>query len=305
MKHLENSLNKVKDLLLHFFIPTAKNNYHAHAVRHKTLAFIGILTIALKISLTASLFFIYPSVAEFSQITSESMLNLTNQARTENNLGELTPSQELSMAARMHAQDMIIHDYFEHTSPDGQEFTNWINQVNYQYQVVGENLAIDFHNAESIHQALMDSSAHQENILNQEFDEIGLAVVEGEIDNKKTTVLVQMFGKRGVVLGESTMVPISQGSTYYIPAAMVSAIPYQSQSSIRTWISQVLGATENVFWFFLVFIVVSLLLNTFVKIRIQNKATIIHGIIVILLTAAAVFIKLHFLESVPAEVIIM
>lgn len=305
MKSLEKSLSKAKNLLFHFFIPTAKNNYHAHSVRHRTLAFIGLLTIALKISLTVSLFFIYPSIAEFSQITSQSMLNLTNQTRKENNLKELTMSEELNLAAKMHVQDMIAKSYFDHTSPSGWEFTNWINQVNYQYQVVGENLAIDFRSAESIHQALMNSPTHRENILNQEFDEIGLAVAEGEINNKKTTILVQMFGKRTAVATTPTIAPISEGSSYYLPASMVSGIPYQAPSSLTVWIAHFVSAAENVFWFFLIFIIVSLLLNTFIKIKIQNKATIIHGLIIILLTAAAVFIKLHFLESVSAEVIIL
>lgn len=298
-------LKKAKRLLIQFFIPNQGNNYHAHSVRHKTLAFVGIITITLKISLTATLFFLYPSVAEFSQITSQSMFNLTNQAREENDLTKLKPSSELDLAARMHANDMIANNYFDHTSPFGKKFTNWIIQANYYYQVVGENLAIDFRDAESIQQALMDSPAHQENILNQEFDEIGLAVIEGKINNKKTTVLVEMFGKRTDVAFGSKLVPISEGATYFIPASMVQAIPYQSESSFVTWVSRLLNTADNVFWFFLIFILVSLLLNTFIKIKIQNKATIIHGIIIIFITAAALLIKLHFLESIPAGVIIM
>lgn len=304
-KRLNNSLKKIKSLLIHFFIPTQENNYHAHAVRHKTLAFVGLLTIALKISLTATLFFIYPSVAEFSQITSQSMLNFTNQARIEDGLNKLKSSQKLDLAARMHANDMILKDYFDHTSPQGEEFTSWINQVNYQYQVVGENLAVDFRDAESIQRALMNSPTHQENILNKEFDEIGLAVVEGEINNKKTTVLVEMFGKKDNRTDESKLVPIFEDATYYIPAAMVLAIPHQPKSSLSAWVLGLLNSAENVFWFCLVFILVSLFLNTFIKIKIQNKATIIHGIIIIILTTAALLLKLHFLESIPAEVIIM
>ncbi|MFH1766557.1 MAG: CAP domain-containing protein, partial [Patescibacteria group bacterium] len=259
----------------------------------------------LKVLLTAALFFVYPSPAEFSQITSQKMLDLTNQSRTENGLGQLQPNDQLNHAAMMHAKDMIDNDYFEHTSPKGEEFSNWIIKTGYSYQIVGENLAIDFRSAESVYSALMASPTHQDNILNEEYQHIGLAVVEGEVDNRKTTVLVQMFGKSQDQPGQKALVPISPTGTYYIPASMVSAVPYEPGSSVQTWLSNIINASEKVFLAILAFIAISLLLNILIKIRIQHKAAIIHCLLAIFLVTAILFLKLHFLESVSASVIIM
>jgi uncharacterized protein YkwD len=47
------------------------------------------------------------------------MLQKLNQARASYGLGAVSPSRRLRLAAQRHSDDMVLHDYFAHTSPRG------------------------------------------------------------------------------------------------------------------------------------------------------------------------------------------
>ena len=73
----------------------------------------------------------------------------------------------MSASALAKAEDMAINNYFAHYSPNGKKPWDWINRDNYAYLFVGENLAINFTSAEAVHEALMNSPTHRQNILNE------------------------------------------------------------------------------------------------------------------------------------------
>ncbi len=118
---------------------------------------------------------------------------LTNIERGKNDLTQLSYSPELEKAAFAKAQDMLAHQYFEHTSPSGQTPWDFIETAGYNYQVAGENLAIDFDREKKAFDAWMDSETHRENILNPKFEAIGIGKVKGVFEGRETTVFVQMF----------------------------------------------------------------------------------------------------------------
>ena len=60
----------------------------------------------------------------------------------------------------------------------------------------GENLAKGFRTAEGVHEAWMASPTHKENIMSPNYKDIGVAVVEGTLLGKETTLVVQMFGNQ-------------------------------------------------------------------------------------------------------------
>ncbi len=132
--------------------------------------------------------------AAASGITSEKLVELTNQSRIEQGIEKLTVNQNLISAANSKARDMFEHNYFAHTSP--QEFTpwHWIRQAGYSYQYAGENLAMDFVTSEAVHKALIASATHRKNILNANYKEIGIAVLSGNFEDRQTIIIVQMFG---------------------------------------------------------------------------------------------------------------
>lgn len=122
------------------------------------------------------------------------LVSLTNSLRSQNGLGALSTSPELSSAAYAKAQDMFNYQYFAHTSPQGKTPWDFIRGAGYEYNYAGENLAIGYSDANELMGAWMASQTHRENILNSNFREIGLAVLSGEFEGTETTIVVQEFG---------------------------------------------------------------------------------------------------------------
>lgn len=134
--------------------------------------------------------------AEAKLITAQGIVELVNESRIKESLSPLLENARLSKAAAAKAEDMLQQDYFAHTAPSGKTPWFWIDKSGYNYQKAGENLAMNFTSVEAEHQAWMKSPLHQKNILNADFQEIGVAVKKGKIAGRETTVAVQMFGSR-------------------------------------------------------------------------------------------------------------
>lgn len=119
---------------------------------------------------------------------------LANASRNSEGIAKLSINSKLATAAYNKANDMLEHDYFAHTSPDGKTPWDFIKAADYNYVYAGENLSIGYTDAQELHDAWMNSASHRENIMNGNFEEIGIAVVSGEYEGAQTTVVVQMFG---------------------------------------------------------------------------------------------------------------
>ncbi|HMQ02012.1 MAG TPA: CAP domain-containing protein [Candidatus Doudnabacteria bacterium] len=175
-------------------VPHERNNYHPHALSHRVLALLSILVVTVKI-VGVSMVAIGPAATSLAApITTENIVNLTNIARAEHGMAELKTSSLLAKAAQNKADDMLARQYFAHNTPDGQTPWSFIKAVGYSYTTAGENLAIDFTQAENIQAAWMNSPGHRANILNKNFTEIGIGIAKGIYDNHQTTIVVQMFG---------------------------------------------------------------------------------------------------------------
>lgn len=176
------------------FIPHARNNYHPHLLGHRALALLSALLVAMKIFLlaTVSLGPVLPAYS--SAITVENVISLTNQSRQEFNLQALTRNVQLDQAAQAKADDMLQKGYFSHTTPDGKTPWNFIEAAGYNYLEAGENLAVNFTQAEAVETAWMNSPGHKANILNRDFEEIGIGVSSGAFQGHEATIVVQMFG---------------------------------------------------------------------------------------------------------------
>lgn len=134
--------------------------------------------------------------AQASEITADMVIKLTNKARESAKIASLKKNELLMEAAKKKAKDMVENNYFAHISPDGKSPWDWIEGAGYEYQYAGENLAINFSDAEQQQEAWMDSPLHRKNIMNQDYEEIGVAVRKGVIDGHETIVTVQEFGSR-------------------------------------------------------------------------------------------------------------
>lgn len=151
------------------------------------ISFISIALIALSFSIS-------PTYAQ--DISSKSILELTNDQRTSYGLNSLTYDSTLQNAALAKAKNMLENKYFEHNAKDGRTPWDFILANGYDYQYAGENLAMDFSTPEGAVSAWMESPSHRENILNPKYQDIAIGVVKGEFDGRQTSIIVQMFGTK-------------------------------------------------------------------------------------------------------------
>lgn len=150
-----------------------------------------------------------------SEISTQELLILTNERRRQ--LGEtpLSLNDELSKAAYDKAQDMFSKNYWSHNSPDGLTPWAFIKNDGYNYEYAGENLARGFTNSQDVVRAWMESEKHKENIVSQNYKDIGFAVVPGKLLGEDTVLVVQMFGStKGETLAkEEETLATSAGTT--------------------------------------------------------------------------------------------
>lgn len=175
-------------------LPRDDNNFKPLALRHKPLAVISALLIAIKV-VTIGAIALTPTTADLSTITVNRIVQLTNAERKKVGAGELTINAKLALAAQQKGEDMLAHDYFAHISPSGVTPWFWMAKNGYAYQVAGENLAIDFTEAEDVVTAWLASPSHHDNMLRADYTETGVAVVSGEFEGGTSIVVVHMFGR--------------------------------------------------------------------------------------------------------------
>jgi len=129
-----------------------------------------------------------------SEITKENVIKLVNEDRAINQAEPLLENENLSKAAKEKADDMIKNNYFAHNSPQKISPWYWFEKNNYNYAYAGENLAINFSDAEHQQEAWMRSPTHRKNILNKNYREIGVVVERGVIEGHEGIITVQFFG---------------------------------------------------------------------------------------------------------------
>lgn len=116
------------------------------------------------------------------------MIDLVNRERTNAGLAPLAVDMRLVDLARKKSQDMIANNYFSHTSPTyGDPFTMMTN-AGISYRTAGENLA-GAPTVDQAHSALMSSAGHRQNILNPNYNKIGVGVANGGSYGKMFTQL--------------------------------------------------------------------------------------------------------------------
>ena len=204
--------------LTNLFKPQKSNKYRSQLLHPESLMMLSIILVAIFALVNAVRFF--PSIADkvlgfASNINVQDVLQDTNQERSKLGLEPLVLNEELNQAALAKAQDMFNEQYWSHVSPDGKEPWDFIKGAGYVYKYAGENLARDFDNSEEMVVAWMNSPTHRENIVNPNFTQMGLAVVNGKLKGFNTTLVVQMFASPGSV----KMKTLGDGTEFHLPKA--------------------------------------------------------------------------------------
>jgi uncharacterized protein YkwD len=158
---------------------------------------------------TASMFFILlaagnPIVEAFFQqkkelnspmkdvvLIEKKIFELLNKERQKQGLAILRLSEPLTLLARKHCQDMAAHENLSHLSSSGEDYTDRLVEDGFYFKKNGENVArSDSFSAELIQEGFMKSPGHRENILDPDFEEVGIGTICSE---KKAYYVTQDF----------------------------------------------------------------------------------------------------------------
>lgn len=208
------------------FIPHPNNNYHPHIFSHRMTGLLAGLLLSVKIFSLAVLTMSPAVPAWSSAITQENIINLTNSTRKSFGISELQENVILTQAAQAKANDMAEKGYFSHTSPDGRLPWDFMKTAGYEYIMAGENLAVNFSESEAVNTAWMNSPTHKANLLNKNYEQIGIGIAQGSYGNRESVFVVQMFG----VPTEQTIV-LSKSATKVTNTVPVPSV--SSNSSVR------------------------------------------------------------------------
>ncbi len=119
----------------------------------------------------------------------QAMLDLINAERAKAGVQPLTFDMEVMRVAQIKAQEMVDSDYFSHTSPIYGSPFQMLKDFRITYKYAGENLAGN-NTAEEAMLSLMKSEGHRKNILNPNYNYVGIGVV---ISPKYGKLFVQIF----------------------------------------------------------------------------------------------------------------
>jgi uncharacterized protein YkwD len=142
--------------------------------------------------------FTLPAAAK--DITAEVVLASMNVYRMENGLPPLREDSRLDLAAGDRIRDMEDLEYWAHDSPDGRSPFLWLKPRGYTFRYAGENLASGFETSEMLVSAWMESEGHRANILSPQYDDCGIAIIDGSTKGRVNgKSIVVMFGREGVL----------------------------------------------------------------------------------------------------------
>lgn len=177
------------------FLPQEETKSRSPLLSPKALFIYSILLAFLLVGIKVTPKYLPGVLGYASNIYVDELLKYTNQKRAEFGLSPLSMNSELSKAAEAKAKDMFSKNYWAHVSPDGIQPWDFILNAGYDYSYAGENLAKNFTTSKEVVDAWYDSPSHRENLLGENYQDIGFAVVNGVLDGYETTLVVQTFGK--------------------------------------------------------------------------------------------------------------
>ncbi len=132
------------------------------------------------------------------------MLALINQERTSRGLNQLKLETQLNDSSENHSSWMLNTDTFSHTGSGGSSATQRMENAGFDLEGswrTGENIAWQSErgapgisdDVAQLHQGLMNSPGHRANILNPEFEYIGIGIETGDMQGFDAVMVTQNF----------------------------------------------------------------------------------------------------------------
>jgi uncharacterized protein YkwD len=154
----------------------------------------------------------------------EYMLELVNGARAEEGLAPLVMDPAFTQVARQHSWEMITLDYFSHESPvpGGETVPQRVANAGLTEVWVGENIGAEYRSGpydwelltRSTFEGLMDSSPHRANILDPDFNRVGIGIVHSTRGDLEGIHVTEVFASKRIELNPVSIV--SDGAFYNV-----------------------------------------------------------------------------------------
>ncbi len=113
----------------------------------------------------------------FAPQAEQEIVRMVNRERQARGLGALVMDERLRLLARQHSALMATAGDVDHQLPGEANFLHRLQTQRLRYDTCGENVAFN-RDAASAHAALMNSPGHRANILDGEFNSIGVGVLQ-------------------------------------------------------------------------------------------------------------------------------
>lgn len=182
-----------------WFIPHRDTHQKAHFLSWEAFLIYVLLFILLQVGFSI-VSYTKPGVLGItSNVDQKKLIELTNKERQEKGLPALVENEALDKAAQLKAQNMFTENYWAHFAPSGKTPWDFILGSGYRFTFAGENLAKNFYSSDEVVSAWMASPTHRDNLLSANYKDIGIAVVEGNLNGQKTALVVQEFGTTEIV----------------------------------------------------------------------------------------------------------
>ncbi len=215
----------MRDYFYSLIFPHPLNNHRAKFLHFRTFFLVISIFIISAFCFNSDISPLASKFKVYADISTQELLRFTNLKREEAGLAPLTANYQLEEAASKKADDMFEKDYWAHDAPDGTTPWVFIKGAGYDYVYAGENLARGFVNSEDIVNAWMASPHHRENMLSENFNEVGFSVKAGKLGGEDTFLVVQEFGNK-------TAVPVEKISRNIPPPTKSKVLGLNLQSVV-------------------------------------------------------------------------
>lgn len=290
-----------------FFVPHEHNNFEPHSMRSKVLLVVALCVVVLEISLFVGTLYVYRSTKYLAAVVPRSLIVLTNGVRQQQHISPLSTNELLTKAAVLKAEDMANRGYFSHVTPEGREPWYFLDKVSYPYTFAGENLAVNFIDSSDVVSAWIASPSHRENLLSQNYTDVGVGTAVGMYKGRKATFVVQYFATpeiRSAPFAKSVDGNSEDVVAHATPQSGVvagAAIAPTAQAEHLSFFETVLGsprsALQVVYVSVLVVALIALALSVFIKIHIQSLASVVKASALISLLIVFIFGNLYLFKK--------
>jgi uncharacterized protein YkwD len=124
------------------------------------------------------------------------MLARVNAERAAAGRPPLVLDPHLNESAQQHAEDMLLHSYYDHLSPQGATPTDRARRNGYAPRILAENIARGPFTVGEVIDDWMLSREHRGNLLHPAFQDLGVGIAVGKSAVGYTVLWVQDFGVR-------------------------------------------------------------------------------------------------------------